>query len=411
MSRPSGAVALTGIGMITPAGIGREATWSGVCSGRPTAERDPQLKGLPVDFSCRVPEMTEDEARIGGRKGWRMGRFTQLAVLAAREAVADAGLDPATWDGDRVAVVIGSGLGGAAHLEDQAVRLRAGGPDLVSPVLIPMLIPNMAAGEVLIDLGARGPSLSTESACASGASALAVARDLLRSGACDVAVAGGAEAGVSPAVTTGFHRMGALSARGDDPAGASRPFAVDRDGFVIAEGAAVVVLERAEDAAARGGRGYAHLVGVGMSSDAHHPTAPAPGGRAAGTALRTALADAGLAGGDVDHVNAHGTSTTLNDRTEAELISQSLPHGPSVTAAKGVLGHALGAAGAIEAALTALTLHRGTVPPVANLTPDRLAFPALDCVTGRARRQEVRAAVSHSFGFGGHNVVLAFRAA
>ncbi|MFJ2744848.1 beta-ketoacyl-[acyl-carrier-protein] synthase family protein [Streptomyces sp. NPDC087440] len=404
------AVAVTGLGMITPAGVGREATWQGVLRGESTAAHDPELKELSSGaFSCRIPPFAPGEGRIGGGKAWRMSRFTQLAVLAAREAVADAGLDPKSWDGARVAVVIGSGLAGAAHLEEQTVRMHQAGPDFVSPVLIPMLISNMAAGEVALDLTAHGPSLATETACASGASALVVARDLLLSGACDIAVAGGTEAAISPVVTTGFQRMGALSGRNDAPVAASRPFAADRDGFVISEGAAILVLERAADAKARGRSGYALLAGTGASSDAHHPTAPAPGGTVAETALRLAVADAGLDVADVDHVNAHGTSTPLNDSTEAELIGRVLPHGPSVTSAKGVLGHSLGAAGAIEAALTALTIHHGTVPPTANLTPQNLEFP-LNCVTGEPSHQEVRAAASHSFGFGGHNVVLVLRA-
>lgn len=413
--RRGAAVAVTGLGMITPAGVGREATWAGVRRARSTAATDPELKGCPVDFSCRIPAMTPEQGRIGGGKAWRMGRFTQLAVLAAREAVADAGLDPASWNGARVAVVIGSGLAGAAHLETQTLRHHQGGPDLVSPALVPMLISNMAAGEVSADLGAHGPSLATETACASGATALAVARDLLLSGACDIAVAGGAEAAVTPVVATGFARMGALSGRVDEPALASRPFAADRDGFVIAEGAAVLVLERTADAAARGKRGYAHLAGAGLTSDAHHPTAPAPGGEYAEAALRAALAEAGLSPADVDHVNAHGTSTPLNDRTEAELIARVLPHGPSVTAAKGVLGHSLGAAGAVEAALTALTIRDSRIAPIANLGAredgsDSGSGFAIDCVTGAVREQRVEAAVSHSFGFGGHNVVLVLTA-
>ncbi|WP_329350180.1 beta-ketoacyl-[acyl-carrier-protein] synthase family protein [Streptomyces sp. NBC_01261] len=405
MKAASAPVSVTGLGLITPAGVGREETWKGVLGGRSAGATDPELKGCAVDLSCRIPLMTPEQARIGGGKAWRMGRFSQLAVLAAREAVADAGLDPAGWDGARVAVVIGSGLAGAAHLEDQTVRHHQGGPELVSPALVPMLIPNMAAGEVSLDLGAHGPSLATETACASGASALAVARGLLLTGLCDIAVAGGTEAAVTPVITSGFQRMGALSSRVDEPGLASRPFAADRDGFVISEGAAILVLEREADARARGQRRYARLAGAGQTSDAHHPTAPAPGGVHAEAALRSALAEAGLGPADVDHVNAHGTSTPLNDLTEAELIARVLPHRPSVTAAKGVLGHSLGAAGAIEAALTALTVHRSTVPPIANLTPDNLPFD-LDCVTGTPREQRVRAAVSHSFGFGGHNVVL-----
>ena len=406
MTATSRAIAVTGLGMTTPAGGDGATTWEGVRRGLATADRDTQLKGMPVDFSCRVPESADPAARIG-RKSWRMPRFAQLAVVAAREAVADAGLDPATWDGTRVAVVIGSGLAGVAHLEEQTLRLHQSGPERVSALLVPQLISNTAAGEVSLDLGARGPSMATETACASGATALAVARDLLLAGTCDIAIAGGTDAAVTPVITTGFHQLGALSGRIDDPAGASRPFAADRDGFVIAEGSGVLVLERAEDAEARGRRSYADLVGVGQTSDAHHPTAPAPDGRGAEAALRTALADAGLTPSDVDHVNAHGTSTPKNDEVEAAVIARVLPHGPSVTSAKGVLGHTLGAAGAIEAALTALTLRHGVVPPIANLAST--AFP-LDCVVGAERRQAVRVAASHSFGFGGHNVVLVFTA-
>jgi 3-oxoacyl-[acyl-carrier-protein] synthase II len=409
MTVGGGAVTITGLGMITPAGYGREATWHGVLGGVSTAATDQILKGLPVDFSCRVPPAAAGQGRIGGGKAWRMGRFAQLAVLAAREAVADAGLDPASWEGPRVGVVIGSSLAGAAHLEDQTTRFLQMGPDLVSPLLIPMLGSNMAAGEVLLDLGARGPSLATESACASGASAVGVARDLLLSGACDIVLAGGTDAPITPVITSAFQRLGTLSSRVEDPSGASQPFARDRDGFVMSEGAAVLVLERADDALARGRKGYARLTGVGMTSDAHHPTSPAPDGAAAEAALRTALAQAGLTPADVDHVNAHGTSTPLNDQIEAGLIARVLPHGPSVTSAKGVLGHSLGAAPAIEAALTALSIEQGTVPPVANLTPETLGFP-LQCVTAAPKRQSIRVAVSHSFGFGGHNVVLVLQA-
>lgn len=400
------AISVTCLGMITPAGDGRDAAWAGVRRGVSTAATDTELKGLPVDFSCRLPDSCDPAPRIG-RKSWRMPRFAQLAVVAAREAVADAGLDPQSWDGTRVAVIIGSGLAGAGHLEEQTLRLHQAGPERVSAMLVPQLISNTAAGEVSLDLGARGPSMATETACASGATAIAVARDLLLSGTCDIAIAGGTDTAVTPVITTGFHQMGALSGRTDDPSAASRPFAADRDGFVIAEGAAVLVLERAADAEARGHRGYADLAGVDNTSDAFHPTAPAPDGRGAEAALRTAIADAGLAPSDVDHVNAHGTSTPKNDEAEASVIARVLPHGPSVTSAKGVLGHTLGAAGAIEAALTVLSIRHGVVPPTANLTAP--AFP-IDCVTGTERPQRIRSAVSHSFGFGGHNVVLLFSA-
>ncbi|MDU0299695.1 beta-ketoacyl-[acyl-carrier-protein] synthase family protein [Streptomyces sp. PAL114] len=402
-------VAVTGLGLVTPAGEGVAATWEGVCRGVGTASHDPALAGLPVDFSCRVPLSREELDRRVGRASWRMARNAVLAVLAAREAVHDAGLDPVTWDARRVAVVIGCGIGADAVREEQGRRLEQRGADLVSALTVPQILPNMAAGEVSIDLGARGPALAPATACASGATAVAVARDLLAAGRCDVAVAGGTEAAVSPLAAAGFWRMGTLSGRTDAAATASRPFAEDRDGFVLAEGAGVLVLERAADAAARGASVRARLLGCGSTSDAHHPTAPDPDGRGAEDALRTALAEAGLVPGDVDHVNAHGTSTPLNDAGEAALISRVLPHRPSVTAPKGVLGHSLGASGAVEAALTVLTIQHRTVPPVGNLRAPAAGF-GIDCVTKEPRRQDVRAAVSHSFGFGGHNVVLAFAA-
>ncbi|MGW0786707.1 beta-ketoacyl-[acyl-carrier-protein] synthase family protein [Streptomyces sp. NPDC002911] len=399
-------VAVTGLGLLTPGGEDADATWSAVCHGVSTATRDPALAGLPVDFSCRVPLASDTLADRIGRTAWRMSRDAKLAVLAARDAVHDAGLDPRTWNGDRVAVVVGCGLGGGAVREEQTRRLEELGADMVSTLTIPQILTNMPAGEVSIDLSTRGPSLAPATACASGATAIAMARDLLLSGQCDIAVAGGTEATISRLVTTAFWRLGALSRRTGPVTEASRPFAADRDGFVMGEGAGMLVLERVEHAAARGARSRAQLVGCGSTSDAHHPTAPHPAAGGAESALHTALAQAGLAAHDVDHVNAHGTSTPLNDAGEAALIARVLPHRPSVTAPKGVLGHSLGAAGAVEAALTVLTIGHRTAPPIANLRASAPEF-GIDCVTERPRRQDIRVAVSHSFGFGGHNVVLA----
>ncbi|MCS0638603.1 beta-ketoacyl-[acyl-carrier-protein] synthase family protein [Streptomyces sp. LP05-1] len=409
MARATSPVAVTGLGLFTPAGDSAETTWATVCAGRSQAAPDPRLAGLPVDFSCRVPVPEEEVDRRVGRKSWRMGRAEKFAVLAAREAVRDAGLDPKSWDGARVATIIGCGMGGGEKWEEQQARLQERGPDMVSPLLIPLIIPNLVSGGVSIDLGARGVSLTPASACASGATAIAVARDLLAADLCDIAVTGGAEAALGRLSTVGFWRMGALSERADDIGGASRPFAADRDGFVMAEGAGVLVLERVADATARGARPRALLAGCGSTSDAFHPTSPPEGAQGAEAALRAALAEAGLSPYDVDHVNAHGTSTPLNDATEAGLIARVLPHRPSVTGPKGVLGHTLGAAGAIEAALTVLTIQHRRVPPIANLQAPAPAFD-IDCVTKQPRRQDVRTAVSHSFGFGGHNVVLALTA-
>ncbi|MEV5260536.1 beta-ketoacyl-[acyl-carrier-protein] synthase family protein [Streptomyces anulatus] len=403
------AIAVTGVGLVTPAGADEHSFWERLCSGHSTARQCEELAGLPVDFACPVDGIDLDAA-VGGRSVWRMARFVKLALVAARQAVADAGLDPARWDGSRVGVVLGVGVGGVSVLVDNAAKLAASGPEAVSPLLVPMMIPNAAAGEVAIALKAGGPSLAPATACASGATAVAVARDLLLGGSCDVVVAGGAESVLTPLVVTAFARMGALSTRSGDPAGASRPFAADRDGFVIGEGAAMLVLEREAGARARGGRPRALLTGAGSSTDAHHPTAPAPDGYGAQRAVQAALDQAGWTPSDVDHINAHGTSTRLNDAMETTLISRLFPHRPPVTAPKGVVGHTLAAAGAIEAVATVLTLEGSVIPPIANLDALPDAFP-LDCVTKEPRYQRVETALSHSFGFGGHNVALAFQRA
>ncbi|MFJ1647496.1 beta-ketoacyl-[acyl-carrier-protein] synthase family protein [Streptomyces sp. NPDC088258] len=383
----------TGPGPATGAGPG---VGPGTACG--SGEDVPPRPGIDID------------AAVGGRSVWRMARFVKLALIAARQAVADAGLDPVTWESGRVGVVLGVGVGGVSVLSDNVLRLRDQGPEVVSPLLVPMMIPNAAAGEVAIALRAQGPSLSPATACASGATAISLARDLLISGQCDVVVAGGAESVLTPLVVTAFARMGALSTRGGDPAEASRPFAADRDGFVIGEGAAMVVLERETDARSRGRVPRALLTGAGASTDAYHPTAPEPHGRVAQAAVETALRQAGWTPCDVEHVNAHGTSTPLNDAMEARLIERIFPHRPPVTAPKGVLGHTLAAAGAIEAVATVLTLEQGVIPPIANLDAPPVEFD-MDCVTKAARPQPVETAVSHSFGFGGHNVALAFRRA
>ncbi|MFD9359632.1 beta-ketoacyl-[acyl-carrier-protein] synthase family protein [Streptomyces sp. NPDC060031] len=398
---------MTGLGMVTAAGAGVNATWRRVCEGSSTAaDADPALAGMPVDFCASVPG--PDLGVVGRRTVYRLDRFVQLVLVAAHEALADAALVAADWDGTRVGVVIGCGMGGVATWEKQHARLLGRGSEAVSPLLVPMMTPNMAAGEVALACGAQGPSFVVSTACASGATAIASARGLLASGECDIVIAGGTEAANTALTVAGFANLGALSRRCADPRAASRPFDTDRDGFVMAEAAAVLVLERAEHALARGRRPRALLAGCGAATDAYHPTAPHPQGRGAREAMRAALRDAGLAPGDVDHVNAHGTSTVLNDAVEARVISGVLTHGPLVTSTKGVLGHSLGATGAVEAALTVLAIEQSTVAPTANCeNPD----PVLDLnlVTKIPTRQRVRAALSNSFGFGGHNVVLAFR--
>jgi beta-ketoacyl-acyl-carrier-protein synthase II len=401
--------AVTGLGLVTPAGIGVPGNWERICAGESTASTDPNLEGVAVDFDCRVPGFSAEEL-LGRKHARRLDRFVQLAVVAARHAVADAGLDPETWDGARVGVVLGCGMGGAATWETQHKRLLEHGPGKVSPLLIPMLVPNMVAGQLAMEFGATGPNLVTATACASGATAIGTARDLLRTGACDAVLTGGTEAGLTPLSIAGFAQMGALSTRTDEPAAASRPFDIARDGFVAAEAAGVLVLERVEDARARSACVHAHISGYGASADGFHATAPDPEGDGAERAIRAALADADADPGDVQHVNAHGTSTPLNDVSEARVIKRVLGDGAVVTSTKGVTGHALGAAGAIEAAYTVLAIEHGVVPPTANLeSPDPEV--EVEVVAKKPREQAIDLAISNSFGFGGQNAVLVVTAA
>ncbi|MFF3743337.1 beta-ketoacyl-[acyl-carrier-protein] synthase family protein [Streptomyces kronopolitis] len=408
MPGPCREVAVTGLGVVSPAGIGARATWDELLTGRSTAARDPELAGLPVDISCQVPDF--DTARLVGRKAaWRLDRFVAMALLAARHAVADAGLVPGEWDAARVGVVIGTGTASMERYVGEFAKLAAGRPLDISPLAVTRSVPNMAAAEIALDLTAKGPNFAVSTACASGSSALGVARDLLRAGTCDLVLAGGAESARHPIPAACFHRMGALSARVADPAGACRPFDAARDGFVLSEGAAVLVLERPEHARARGARPRAQLAGYGATCDAYHYAAPDPDGRGAAAALTAALADADLAPGEIDHVNAHGTGTRLNDLAEARALRSVFRAPPAVTSLKGALGHAIGAAGAIEAAVTVMSLQESCIPPTAN-HEDRDLDIDLDIVAKAPRRTPLSAAASTSFGFGGQNAALVFRA-
>lgn len=402
--------AITGVGMVTAAGVGVEKSWERIRAGAGTAAGEvPALAGIPADFACAVPDF--DPGGIIDRKQmWRLDRSTQLALVAAHEAVTSSGLDRDSWDATRVGVVLGNGIGGAATWEKQHHVLLERGPRKVSPLLIPMLSPNMGAGYISMMFGALGPSLVTATACASGTTAVGMARELLRGGVCDVVITGGTEAPLVPSLITGFSQMRALAGRRDDLSTTSRPFDADRNGFVPAEGAAVLVLERAEDAKARGAGIRAMVSGYGASADAHHATAPDPDGRGAELALRAALRDAGVGADEVDHVNAHGTATLLNDAIEARTIRRVLGERPAVTSVKGVVGHSLAAAGAIEAVATALTLEEGHIPPTANLESLDPQLE-LDMVFKAGRDVRAEVAVSNSFGFGGQNAVLLFTAA
>ncbi|MDH6224215.1 beta-ketoacyl-[acyl-carrier-protein] synthase family protein [Streptomyces sp. MJP52] len=397
-------IAVTGLGLVTPGGIGVGPSWAAVCDGRPTAALDPVLANNPVRISCRVPGF-DPETLLSARRAHRLDRFVQFALVAAHEAVADAGLDPTTWDGARVGVVLGCADGGPGTVEDQHDVLRERGADQVSPLLLPMQLPNMLAGQTAIEFGATGPNLVVATACASGATAIGMARDLLALGRCDVVLAGGSEAMITPLVMAGFAQMGALSRREDDPASASRPFDADRDGFVAGEGAGILVMERVVDARARGAHVHGRIIGFGATADAHHMTSPHPDGAGIEAAVRAALADAGADPDDVQHVNAHGTSTPLNDLAEARMIRRTLQGDPLVTSTKGVTGHLLGAAGAVEAAFTLLSVEHEIVPPIAGLCiPDgRIDVKLAQSATS----MPIDLALSNSCGFGGQNTALA----
>ncbi|TDQ49990.1 beta-ketoacyl-[acyl-carrier-protein] synthase family protein [Actinorugispora endophytica] len=397
-------VVITGRGLVTPAGIGVTENWTRLCSGESAAVPGPDLGRLGAQLQCPVPGFDAD-LLLGRPAARRLDRFSQLAIVAAREAVGDAGLSPDTWDGARVAVVMGCSVGGIATVTAQHVRLLDRGPEAVSPLTLPMGLGNMVAGHLAIDLRATGPNLTVSTACASGATAIGTARQMLRSGACDIAVAGGADASLDRLILSAFARMGALTKRTADPATASRPFDRDRDGFVAAEGAGVVVLEREGDARARGARVHARLAGYGASADAHHVTSPHPEGVGALAAMRAALADADAAGHDVDHVNAHGTSTKLNDLAEGRAIHALFGEEVSVTSTKGVTGHMLAAAGAAEAVYSTLSIEHRMVPPTANL---EVLDPEIrvDVVASAPRAQRADMVMSTSFGFGGQNAAL-----
>jgi 3-oxoacyl-[acyl-carrier-protein] synthase II len=398
-------VVVTGLGMVSPLGIGVDANWTALRAGEPTAATDDLLAGLPVDFCCAVPRFDGAE-HLGKRLSWRLEPYVQMAMVAAREAVADSGIDPTTWDGARVAVIIGVGGTSTGHWDKQFEHFAAGRVSRVSPLFLPRCLTNLAAGEIGTDLQALGPSLSVSTACASGTTAIGIGRDLLRAGSCDVAIVGGAESGRARVTSIAFSRMGALSTRCADPGTASRPFDVDRDGFVLGEGAGILVLERARDAKARGARVRGGVAGYGASADAHHFTAPHPQGRGAESAVRSALADADLSAADIGHVNAHGTATPLGDAVEAEMLKRVCPHAPPVTATKSLTGHVLGASGALEAGFTLLTLANNLVPAIANLDRPDDSAADLDLVVGEPRKISATAALSNSFGFGGQNAAL-----
>ncbi|MFG3283195.1 beta-ketoacyl-[acyl-carrier-protein] synthase family protein [Streptomyces sp. NPDC048111] len=394
--------AVTGLGLVTPAGIGVPQSWAGICAGRGAGRTDASLAPSPVQLVCRVPGF-DAEAALGAERARRTARFGQFALTATAEALADAGLDPATWDGTRVGMVLGNAMGGLDVCLPAQETMLSRGARAVSPLVLPQYLSNMAAGQTAIAHGITGPCLTVSTACASGTSAIGVALDLLRAGRCDIVVAGGAEAPLTALTATGFAQLGALS-RAKDPRSASRPFDARRDGFVLAEGAGMLVLEREEHALARGARVRARIAGHGETADAHHMVAPHPEGLGLQRAMRGALADAGVSPSEVDHVNAHATGTPRGDAAEALALVKVFPHRPPVTSVKGVIGHSLGAAGAIEAVCSVLSIEHRTIPGTANLHD---TDPEIDLQLVRSTTSApVTTVVTHSVGFGGQNAAL-----
>jgi 3-oxoacyl-[acyl-carrier-protein] synthase II len=401
-------IVITGLGATTPLGGDVPSTWAALLAGESGVGTltESWASELPTRIAATLKvEPTQVLERVEAR---RLDRVQQAAMVAAREAWADAGRPEV--DPERLAIAVGSGIGGALTLLDQHEVLTQRGPRRVSPLLVPMLMPNGPAAAVGLELGARGRVHAPVSACASGSEALALGLDLIRAGRADVVVAGGSEACVHPLPMAGFAQMRALSSQNDQPDRASRPFDKGRDGFVLGEGAGIMVLERAEHARARGAQVYGVLAGAGLTADGYHITAPDPDGAQAARAIRLALADSGLSATDIGHVNAHATATPVGDVAEAQAIRSALGDHPVLTATKSMTGHLLGAAGAVEAIFTVLSIKHGLIPVTRNLE-DLDDEVQLDVVRGEVRHQPLSAALNDSFGFGGHNVALAFTAA
>ncbi len=405
-------VVVTGLGAITPIGNDVSSYWEGLSTARNG------VAGITLFDASRHACRFAAEVKDFDPSGWlepkeskRWDRFCQFGVIAAKQAVAHAGLTIDESNQHRVGTAIGSGVGGLLMMETQAHVLKDRGPDRVSPFCVPMMIPNMATGLTAIALGAKGPSSAVATACAAGSNAIGDAYRLIQLGLADVMVAGGAESAITPLGVAGFASAKALSFRNDDPSTASRPFDAERNGFVIGEGAGVIVLESLEHAQARGAQILAEVVGYGMTCDAHHITSPSPGGVGGAEAMRLALKDARLEPDDVDYVNAHGTSTQANDSNETSAIKSALgdrAYRIPVSSTKSMTGHLLGGSGGIEAVAAVLAMEHNLVPPTINYqNPD----PAcdLDVVPNQAREHTLNVVLSNSFGFGGHNVCLAFR--
>lgn len=410
-------VVITGMGIVSPVGTGVEYAWKNILDGVSGVRKidtfdasdcATQIAGLPVQGT--EPGMFNPDAVVEPREQRKMDKSILYGVVAADEAIKDAGLDTFQGDRERMGVSIGMGIGGLNTIYDNCIELHTGGPRRISPFFIPKAIINMVAGQVSIKYGLKGPNLSVVSACATGAHCIGEAARMIQHGDADIMVAGGAEGAVGKIGVAGFNAMKALSTRNDNPAAASRPWDKDRDGFIMAEGAGVLVLEEYEHAKARGAKIYAEVAGYGMSGDAYHITAPAPNGEGGGRAMRCALRDAGMQPGDIDYINAHGTSTGLGDMGELAAVQELFAGADvSMSSTKSMTGHLLGAAGAVEAIFCALAIRDQIVPATINLDNPEDAVGDFDLVPNVAKKRKVDAAISNSFGFGGTNASLVLK--
>ena len=405
-------VVVTGLGLVTPVGNDVESTWSALLAGRSGAAPITKFdaSALQVRFACEIKDF--DPSQYMDRKeAKRYDAFVQYALAAAHQAVTQAGLEGRFPSPDRTGVVIGSGIGGMRTFEDQCSIYLTKGPDRVSPFFVPMFIPDIAAGLVSIRYGTKGPNFATVSACASSAHAIGESYTMIRDGKADAMICGGAEAAITGLAIAGFQNMRALSTRNDSPETASRPFDRDRDGFVLGDGAGVVILESLEHAERRGAAVLGEVVGYGASGDAYHMTSPAPAGEGAQRAMRAALTDRGIDPTTIGYINAHGTSTEQGDVAETEAVKAVFgEHARKLVfgSTKSMTGHLLGAAGALEFAVSLLAVRHGVIPPTINqFTPD----PAcdLDCAPNHKVERPLDVAISNSFGFGGHNATIAVR--
>ncbi|MFH7025229.1 MAG: beta-ketoacyl-ACP synthase II [Heteroscytonema crispum UTEX LB 1556] len=405
-------VVVTGVGAITPIGNTPTEYWEGLLSGRNGIGKITLFDAS--DHDCRIAGEVKNfdpHDYMDRKEAKRMDRFAQFAVAAAKQALADAKFVINDLNAEQVGVIIGSGIGGIKVLEDQQTIYLNRGPDRCSPFMIPMMIANMAAGLTAIHTGAKGPNNCTVTACAAGSNAVGDAFRLIQNGYAQAMICGGAEAAVTPLSVAGFAACKALSTRNDDPQKACRPFDKDRDGFIMGEGTGILILEELQHALSRGARIYGEMVGYAMTCDAYHITSPVPGGSGAARAIQLALKDGGLTPDMVTYINAHGTSTPANDSTETAAMKTALgehAYKVAISSTKSMTGHLLGGSGGIEAVATVLAIANDQIPPTINLeNPD----PAcdLDYVPNTSRAQKVEVALSNSFGFGGHNVTLAFK--